>query len=139
MRNAFMRLLVLGCFLLDPLGSAIAVAQTVNGSFSGAVFDQTGATIPNASVTITNPATGQKRDTKTGEAGTYVLSNVAPGVNDFTVSAQGFGSVISTSVTLLVNQNTTLDFHLTTGAVAQEVTVHGQAVLEDTVDATIEP
>ena len=137
MRNAFMRLLVLGCFLLGPLGSAIAVAQTVNGSFSGAVLDQTGATIPDASVTITNPATGQKRDTKTGSAGTYVLSNVAPGVYDFTVSAQGFGSVTSTSVTLLVNQNTTLDFHLTTGAVAQEVTVHGQAVLEDTVDATI--
>jgi len=82
MRNAFMRLLVLGCFLLGPLGSAIAVAQTVNGRFSGAVLDQTGATIPNASVTITNPATGQKRDTKTGEAGTYVLSNVAPGVYD---------------------------------------------------------
>jgi hypothetical protein len=135
MRNRFRRLFVLGCFLVGPLG--LAVAQSVNGSFNGAVLDQTGATIPNAEVTITNPATGQTRATKTGPAGTYVLPDVAPGVYDFVITAQGFGSVTSTKVTLLVNQNATLDFHLNPGTVAQEVTVQGQTVLADTVDATI--
>src|ERR1700753_4199838 len=98
MRSRFRHLFVLGCFLAGPLG--LAVAQTVNGSFNGAVLDQTGATIPNADVTITNPATGQTRATKTGPAGTYVLPDVAPGVYDFVISAQGFGSVSSSKVTL---------------------------------------
>src|ERR1700761_36416 len=82
MRNGFRRLIVLGCFLVGPLSSVILVAQTVNGSFTGAVMDPTGATIPNAAVSIRNPATGQTRETKTGSAGTYTLSSVAPGVYD---------------------------------------------------------
>ncbi len=88
MRKGLRRLLVVVCFLVGPLGPAVVSAQTVNGSFQGAVLDQSGAAIPNAAISIRNPATGQTRETKTGPAGTYVLPDVAPGVYDFTVSAK---------------------------------------------------
>ncbi len=128
--------LVLCCFV-GALPSAVIMAQTVNGSFSGSVLDQAGATIPDAAVKITNPATGQTRETKTGSAGGYVLPDVAPGVYDFTVSSPGFANLTSGGVTLLVNQNATLDFRLKPGTVNENVTVTGQTVLADTVDSTI--
>jgi hypothetical protein len=127
---------VLGCMAGALLSSAL-MAQTVNGSFSGSVLDQAGATIPEAAVKITNPATGQTQETKTSSAGSYVLPNVAPGVYNFTVSSPGFSNLTSAGVTLLVNQNTTLDFHLKPGTVNENVTVTGQTVLADTVDSTI--
>jgi hypothetical protein len=125
------------CCLVGALLPGALTAQTVNGSFSGSVLDQAGATIPDAAVKITNPATGQTRETRTGSAGGYVLPDVAPGIYDFNVSSPGFANLTSPGVTLLVNQNATLDFHLKPGTVNENVTVSGQTVLADTVDSTI--
>lgn len=131
------RVLFVFCLCIGQLASATLVAQTVNGSFSGSVLDQSGATVSNAQVRLTNPATGQTRLTHTSSAGSYVLADIAPGVYDLSVSSPGFASVTTSGITLLVNQNATMDFHLTPGSVAQEVTVKAQAVLGNTVDATI--
>jgi len=137
MRNRSRQLLFVVCFLGSPLFPAVLMAQTVNGSFNGSVLDQNGAAIPHAGLKITNPATGQTRETSTGPAGGYVLPDVAPGVYNFTVSCAGFATLTTSSVTLLVNQNATIDFHLKPGTVTQEVVVKSQTVLADTVDATI--
>jgi hypothetical protein len=137
MQNHSRRALLIACFCVGQLFSASLPAQTVNGSFNGSVVDPGGATIPNADVLITNPSTGQTRETHTGSSGSYVLPDVAPGVYNFTVSSPGFANLTTSGVTLLVNQNASLDFHLKPGSVAQEVTVKAQTVLADTVDATI--
>ena len=137
MRNRLRQSAFVLCCMAGALLSGALMAQTVNGSFSGSVLDQAGATIPEAAVKITNPATGQTQETKTSSAGSYVLPNVAPGVYNFTVSSPGFSNLTSAGVTLLVNQNTTLDFHLKPGTVNENVTVTGQTVLADTVDSTI--
>src|SRR5215475_6616160 len=44
-------------------------AQSFTGSINGAVTDQAGATLANASITITEVATGQSRSTTTNNQG----------------------------------------------------------------------
>src|SRR5437762_8080884 len=41
-------------------------AQTIDGNLTGTVVDPTGATVPNATVEITNTGTGIKMSVKTG-------------------------------------------------------------------------
>lgn len=113
-------------------------AQTVNGSFRGTVIDESGGAIPRAVVKITNAGTGVTRETATDATGAYVLPNIPPGVYNFTVSFQGFATLGNPGVTLLVNQNATLDFTLRPGVVRQEMTVTGrQAPLANLTNATI--
>jgi len=115
----------------------IGKGQTVNGSFRGTVADQSGAAIPRVVVKATYVATGVSRETITDSAGGYVLPNMPPGAYDFSVSFQGFSTLQNRGVTLLVNQDATLDFVLLPGSVKQEVTVEAQAPLANLVNATV--
>src|ERR1700734_3472227 len=57
--------------LLAPL----ALAQE-NATITGSVLDPTGAVLPNVTITITNTATGQVRQTASNSAGIYTFANV---------------------------------------------------------------
>jgi hypothetical protein len=113
------------------------LAQTVYGSFRGTVVDQTGASVPAAVVRITNAGTGVTREAKTDGTGAYVVTDVPPGVYNFSVSFQGFATVEQRGVTLLVNQQAVMDFTLQPSAVVQEITVKGQAPLVNLTNATV--
>ena len=115
----------------------IGKGQTVNGSFRGTVADQSGAAIPGAVVKATYVATGVSRETTTDSAGGYVLPNMPPGAYDFSVGFQGFSTLQNRGVTLLVNQDATLDFVLMPGSVKEQVTVEAQAPLVNLVNATV--
>ncbi len=66
-------------------------AQTYRGGISGTVVDQSGAAIPNASVTLTSTGTGATRQTTSTSAGVYVFQDLQIGTYSLTVSAPGFG------------------------------------------------
>jgi hypothetical protein len=137
MVNRFSSLLILSLASLVLFSTGQGLAQTVNGSFRGTVADQTGGAVPGAVVRITNAGTGVARETKTDATGAYVVTNEAPSVYNFSVSFQGFATLQNPGVTLLVNQNATLDFTLQPSAVLQEITVKGQAPLANLVNATV--
>lgn len=61
-----------------PLLLAPVQAQTTFGSISGVVKDQTGATVPGATVKAVNEGTGSERQTTT-QNGVYHLSDLAAG------------------------------------------------------------
>ncbi len=61
-------------------------AQAADGNLVGTVIDQTGASIPGASVEITHTATGVKSSTTTGMDGGYRFNNVLVGAYDIKVS-----------------------------------------------------
>ncbi|MGQ0815952.1 MAG: TonB-dependent receptor [Gemmatimonadota bacterium] len=65
-----------------------AHAQT-NGRISGVVRDAHGVAVADATVTVTNQATGASRSTTTDTGGGYTISGLAPG--DYTVTASLFG------------------------------------------------
>jgi hypothetical protein len=112
-------------------------SQTTNGTFRGTVSDQTAAAVPSARIRVTNTETGVWLEAVTNGSGEYVVPNVPPGLYDLKVSLVGFETLEMRGLTLLVNQNATVDLTLKPGSVTQEVTVTAQAPLANTTDATV--
>src|ERR1700752_3080112 len=68
-------------------------AQSDLGRISGFVRDPSGATVPNAKVTVRSNNAGVERQTTTNESGYYVITNVPPGLYTMKVEAAGFQKV----------------------------------------------
>ena len=105
-----------------------------SGAVLGVVSDTSGAVIPNASVTITNTATGVTTTTKTDIQGLYVFPYVQPGVYDVSAGAAGLQTVKKPGVTVNVTERVQVAFDLKVSSVSQEVTVTGAAPLLNTVN-----
>jgi Carboxypeptidase regulatory-like domain len=99
-----------------------------NATITGTVYDPSGAAVPNAAISLTNPATGQVRQTVSNNDGIYLLANV--GVGTFTLSATASGFVNFTRTGIVVNTGQTLkeDINLQVGAAGQTVTVQADAL-----------
>lgn len=65
-------------------------AQAETGQVAGTVTDQSGAVVPNATVTVTSQATAALRTTHTGNAGEFVVPNLLPAMYTVKVEAHNF-------------------------------------------------
>jgi hypothetical protein len=86
----------------------LAYPQSSTGSVRGTVRDQTEAVVPNADITLTNPATNVISKGKTNEVGFYVFPVVTPGQYRITVDVAGMQKYEAT-LTVQVQQSTTAD------------------------------
>jgi len=118
-------------------------AQVLYGSLVGTVTDQTGAVVPNATITITNVNTGQTREITTDNAGHYSMPNVLEGTYDLGVKMTGFRPHLQKGVVVPINTVTQINLSLQVGAVTETVSVEAAAaVLQTTksdVNANLEP
>lgn len=78
--------------VMGVLGGGVAFGQSQNGSISGVVTDATGAVVANASVTVTNIATGGVRSTVTTGSGDYSIQGLPPQDYKVVVTSAGFGT-----------------------------------------------
>ena len=109
----------------------IAPAQTwaqTTQQFTGHVFDSSGASIPGAQVVVHNEATGTDAKALTTRDGVYTVSYLIPGAYDITVTKDGFHTEQKTSITLNVDQTSTIDFTLSVGSANEVVTVNASSV-----------
>src|ERR1700704_6604212 len=67
-----------------------AFAQTFHGTVSGIVVDSQGAVISDAAVQLTNPATGQALNAKSGKEGEFSFPELTVGIYRLTVTISGF-------------------------------------------------
>ena len=95
-------------------------AQAGGATLSGTVHGTAGAPVGGAEVTIKNLATGQTSKAESNAAGTYNLTNVAPGDYELSVSAAGFGTE-QMKVTVKANANQTENVTLTSGLSLQDL------------------
>lgn len=72
------------------LAFAPATWAQENATVNGTVTDSSGAVIPNATVNLTNPATGQTRSVVSNSVGAYRFANVGIGTYTLEVTASGF-------------------------------------------------
>jgi Carboxypeptidase regulatory-like domain len=70
----------------------VAPGQTRGRSLSGKVKSSAGTPVPNAQVAVKDLANGNTLSTKTGEDGSYKLTNLAAGNYEVSVSAPGFAA-----------------------------------------------
>ena len=80
------RCLIIWTFVLALLGPAQLLAQTAR--ISGVVQDQSGASIPNATVTLKNG--NEARTTVTNSDGSFSFNGVASGAYDVEANQPGF-------------------------------------------------
>jgi len=114
--------------MLLLLLSAIPAWSQDNATITGLVTDPSGAVVPNGSITLTNNATNQSRETVSNAAGSYRFANVGVGTYTMTVVAQGFQKYSKTGIVVNVAQTLEQDAVLAVGSQAQTVTVTADAL-----------
>lgn len=122
--------------LLSSFVYTAALAQGTTGSILGTASDQSQAVLPGVGITATDRDTGQKRQTVTDDQGRYVLAQMK--VGNYTVQAElpGFQTG-SRDVTLTLEGDTVVNFTLTVGAAATEVTVTSEAPMVETTSSSV--
>jgi hypothetical protein len=96
-------------------------------TLSGGVTDPSGASIPNASVAVTNSLTQAVHRTTTDPTGRYRVDELAPGTYTLEVQAPGFTPREVSGLSLNAAQQNQKDLTLAVGASAQTVEVQGAA------------
>ncbi len=99
----------LTAFATLTLSGTTAWAQVDQGSISGTVHDSSGAGIPGAKVTVTNPATGFAITVTTDSSGNYTATPLKLGGYTVKVQAQGFAPTTQENVVVNVASTTTAD------------------------------
>jgi hypothetical protein len=116
--------------------TAASFAQIATTSLRGVVKDPTGASVPGATVTLSNGATGETLKVTSKSGGDYELSQIPPATYVITVTAPGFGST-SKQAELLVNQPATIDFSLAVKGTTEVVEVTEATQTLNTIDASL--
>ena len=68
----FLRLITVACL------GGLAMAQTPTGTIQGSITDSTGATIQDATVTVSNNATNESHTVTSDPSGRFILPFVPP-------------------------------------------------------------
>ncbi len=123
--------------LVVALSAVTAVAQTSTSRITGRVVDSKQASIPGASVTITNEATGVSQTQTTTEAGVYAFEALPVGNYTIIVEQSGFKKFQKTAAHLEVNNPLNVDIVLEVGQVSEIVTVQGGPEQLQTSNATM--
>ena len=138
-----------GCFVFSGIIAVLAIAlapasawaqvQGENASIIGVVSDNSGAVIPNATITITSPALQVARLTaKTDAGGNYKFIELpAPGVYRLTFTATGFGTVVKEGITLTVGFTAKIDTAMAVGTTTTSVVVTSAGPVVDTVSTAV--
>ena len=116
-----MQLCLLLCLVLVSTVSLV-LAQAPVGTIAGIVSDETGAVVPNATVTIRNNATGFERQVTSALDGSYSAPALAAGVYEIRVEMKGFRTLVR-EATVEVGGTTTADIRLLVGQTAEVVNV----------------
>jgi hypothetical protein len=111
-------ILILSCI-------ASASAQTSKGFVVGIVEDQNGASIPNATVKITNLKTGAVRETVSDSSGNFRLDAVDPGSYSLEASGTGFKTAKVDRVEVNATQTANVSVRLEIGNPTEEVVITG--------------
>ncbi len=135
MKNAY-RKAVLVLFMILA-GSGILIAQSDLGTISGFIKDPSGASVPNAKITVRNKS-GVERQATTNESGYYAMTNVPAGFYTMGVEAPGFQRYESTGNKLDPSATLVIDATLTVGSTNQTVEVSASAVVLQTESASVQ-
>jgi hypothetical protein len=119
-------------FLAGTLFQSHLVAQSVRGSLSGNVLDQSGAVIPGAKITVRDPNTGVTRTTVSSSEGAYSISELNLGSYDVTASASGFSTQIQHGVQITIGSVSALNLTLMAGSNETTINVDASAPTVET-------
>lgn len=107
-----------------------SMAQTQTATLSGKVTDQTGAVIPQATVTVTRPG-GKQSTVTTDQEGAFEIHALAPGTYNVSAGAKGFATLQKSGVELTAGQRQSLVLALEVQVQEEKVEVQGEGTSLD--------
>lgn len=113
------------CVMAILMGAGSLCAQVDRGTLAGTVTDATAASIPGATVSVVNVATGVKFQTTTNAKGEFVAPDLNPGQYRVIVSHPGFKTLARQDLVVQANARLAVALTLELGAVTQTVEVKG--------------
>ena len=116
--------------------SALGQAASTS-SLAGAVVDQNGAAVANASVTVRNNATNAESTVQTADNGTFNVPSLPPGDYTVAIQAPGFKQALVQDVKIELNRANAVNVALEVGAVTDTVTITGGGEVLQTTSATV--
>src|ERR1700716_153325 len=105
----------------------VVQAQVAGGTITGTVVDSSGRGLPNASVSITNVATGIKRSLTTNDDGYYIAPNLLPASYELTFAAPGFKTEVRSGIELTVGATVSMNMTMQVGGSQETIQVQTEA------------
>jgi len=130
------RLLAYSAALAFLLCSQLS-AQSIYGGLRGIVTDKSGASVADASVTLTNEGTNATRATQTTSGGEYVFSQLVPATYTVVVETKGFKKFERKNIIVNTQNDVTIDVGLEVGNVTESVLVTEEVPLLETSTASM--
>lgn len=117
--------------------SFAAFGQTEKGSIVGAVVDESGNVIPNATVVVKNLGNQTSQTFTTNDEGIYNVPFLTPGDYEVTASAPGFSKTLVSNVVVHVSTRERVNIALKVGEVTATVEVTNEAPVLQTENADV--
>src|ERR1700733_10964636 len=114
------RVYALICLLLISVAS---FAQEDRATLTGSATDSAGRLVDNATISVTDVATGIVRTAQTNESGRYVLTGLIVGNYRAECSAASFETIAVQEFKLAVGQETVINFKLMPPSVNTKIEV----------------
>lgn len=134
----FLPYAVSASLLIALLPSHALFAQAIFGSITGTVTDNTGAVIPNATVTVTDVGKGTMQTVTSDAAGNYTVNHLIPDTYTVKATASGFAPASSSQIALAADTTPQVNLALGVAAAAtQTVTVTAAPPPLQTSDADV--
>src|SRR3984957_2989113 len=108
--------------------SRVAYAQFDVGSLVGTIRDQSGAAVPNASITVTNTATNIQSSAASNNNGDYEVPSLRAGVYTISAKAPNYAEAVAENITISVGNRQRIDLELKVGQAQTSVEVSDVAL-----------
>jgi hypothetical protein len=123
-----------------PIAVFLAFAGDVyaqNAQITGTLKDQSGGVLPGVTLSARNQETGLTRTGFTDGTGEYRLPALPPGSYTLTAELQGFNTETRRDLVLVIDQTAIINVTLSPAAIAETITVTGEAPIVDTTASTV--
>jgi hypothetical protein len=98
-------------------------SQSNSADLRGTVTDPSGASVPGATLTITDPKTGLTRTSRSDESGNFLFRLLPPSQYELRVEATGFATRSYSDLELRVGETATINVPLAVGQTETEIQV----------------
>ncbi len=136
LHNTRKRLQLIVCAALWAAAPSM-LAQAVYGSIYGTVTDNSGAVIPNATITVTDVAKNTSVTAQTSAGGDFRVQHLVPDTYRVDADASGFSKTSADNVVVYADTSPKVDLKLSVGSTSNTVTVSSAAPLLQTDRAEV--
>src|SRR5258708_36695266 len=106
-------------FICSAVSALPLYGQAIYGSIYGQVTDQTGAVVPNATITVTDVSKNTSTQVTSNAQGEYSVEHLIPDVYDISATGSGFQTKQTRGIQVSADTSPKVDLKLHVGASTQ--------------------